>query len=201
MGWRGDYLIVNYIIKLKFYIMKTSNQITKHLKEGKVTQEMLGMATFSYNKRAKNMRDNEREWRDFYRENRYYEDTYGKVDSYQEKKEEYYRRKDECLSLVEPTALHIVEREKTKREWDDACNDYVNVSDYVTEYYLLYEIGTYRFHHPITAEEFHKWENTLPVEEIGDLETEGEDVDNLMSVQTADKIRKGLKSGTYKLVA
>ena len=67
--------------------MKTSNQITKHLKEGKVTQEMLGMATFSYNKRAKNMRDNEREWRDFYRENRYYEDTYGKVDSYQEKVE------------------------------------------------------------------------------------------------------------------
>ena len=33
-----------------------------------------------------------------------------------------------------------------------------------------------------------------------DLQTEGEKVEKLMSVQTADKIRNGLKDGTLKLV-
>ena len=41
---------------------------------------------------------------------------------------------------------------------------------------------------------------TMPVEEIWNFETDGEDVVNLMSVQTADKIRNGLKNGEYKLV-
>lgn len=181
--------------------MKITKSEKEHLMKNEVTQEMLGKATFSYNKRAKNMRDKEREWRSYYRRNRYCEDRYGTVDKYEEKKEDYYKRKDECLSFVEPTALHIVERERTYDEWDEEYEEYISETYYFPEYYLLYTIGTYRFHHPITAEEFHKWENTLPVEEIDDLETEGEDVDNLLSVQTADKIRKGLKSNTYQLVA
>lgn len=182
--------------------MKKSNQIRKHLEKGEVTNEMLGMAAFSYNKRAKNMRDQEREWRDYYRHNRYYKDTYGTVDKYMEKKEEYYRRKDECLAFAEPTALHIVERTRIMREWDAEreCYEAVDsVSFY--EYYLLYTIGTYRFHHPITQEEFSELKNRLPVEDIGNLDTEGEDIEELMSVQTADKIRNGLKTGTYRLVA
>lgn len=182
--------------------MKSSTEIKKHLEKGEVTNEMLGMAAFSYNKRAKNMRDQEREWRDYYRQNRYYKDKYGTVDKYKEKKEEYYGKKEECLSFVEPNALHIVERERTMREWDEEreCYEAVDsVSFY--EYYLLYTIGTFRFHHPITEEEFNEMKNTLPVEDIGDLETEGEDIGELMSVQTADKIRNGLQSGAYRLVA
>lgn len=181
--------------------MKKNSLIKKHLTNGDVTTEMLAMAAFSYNKRAKNMRDNERYWRDFYRENQYYEDTYGKVDGYKEKKEDYYRRKDECLSFVKPVALHIVERKKTLREWNEEYEEYDDDTIIFNEYYLYYTIGTYSFHHPISEEEFHKLENTLPVENIGDLDTEGEDTGKLMSVQTADKIRKGLKSGEYRLVA
>ena len=147
------------------------------------------------------MRDQEREWRDYYRHNRYYKDTYGTVDKYKEKKDDYYRRKDECLSFAEPTALHLVERERTIREWDDESESYEYETYSFCEYYLLYTIGTYRFHHPITGEEFRKMKSTLPVEEIGDLDTEGEDVEELMSVQMADKIRNGLKTGTYRLVA
>lgn len=182
--------------------MKNSNQIRKHLEKGEVTNEMLGMAAFSYNKRAKNMRDQERAWRDYYRENRYYKDTYGTVDKYMDKKDEYYSRKDECLSFVAPTALHIVERTRIMREWDaerESYEPYDTIS--FCEYYLLYTIGTYRFHHPITEEKFKEMKNTLPVENIGDLVTEGDDIEELMSVQTADKIRNGLKAGTYKLVA
>ena len=118
-----------------------------------------------------------------------------------EKKEKYYRSKDECLSFAEPSALHIVEREKTFREWNEELGEYDYYTSTFKEYYLYYTIGTYSFHHPITEDEFHKLEGTLPVENIGNLITEGEDIENLMSVPTADKIRKGLKSGRYRLVA
>lgn len=181
--------------------MLISTQIKKNLAKGEVTDEMLGMAVFSYNKRAKNMRDQEREWRDYYRRNRYHKDTYGTVDKYKDKKDEYYRRKDECLAFAEPTALHVVERERTLREWDDTLGNYVFKTTTFNEQYLLYSIGTYRFHHPIAEEEFHRLEHTLPVEAIDDLVTEGDDIEELMSVQTADKIRNGLKSGVYRLVS
>ncbi len=180
--------------------MKKSNEIKKHLAKGEVTSEMLGMAAFSYNKRAKNMRDQEREWRDYFRHNRYYSDKYGTVDKYKEKKEEYYGKKDECLLFAKPTALHVVERERTYREWDAFCGEYDYETYTIYEHYLLYAIGSYRFHHPISEEEFSRLKSTLPVEEIGDLETEGEEVENLMSVQTADKIRNGLRNGLYQLV-
>ena len=175
--------------------MKISNELKKHLANGEVTTEMLGMAAFSYNKRAKNMRDNEREWRSYYRENRYFQDNYNTIDKYTDKKNEYYSKKDECLSFFKPTALHVVIREKTFWKWGEERTTIFK------EYYSLYNIGSYRFHHPITEEEFSKMKETLPVDEIDYFETEGEDVENLMSVQTADKIRMGLKNGTYKLVA
>jgi hypothetical protein len=181
--------------------MKISSLFKKNLAKGEVTMEMLGMATYCYNKRAKNMRDNERMWRDYYRKHRYYVDKYGTVDKYKGIKEEYYGKKDECLAFVKPTALHIVERERTERDWYGICEEYDYETFTFNEYYMLYTIGSYSFHHPITEEEFKKMKDTLPVEEIGDLVTEGDDIENLMSVQTADRIRNGLKSGEYKLVA
>lgn len=161
---------------------------------------MLAMAAFSYNKRAKNMRDKEREWREYYRSHRYYKDNYGTVYNYQLKKDGYYRRKDECLSFTEPTALHIVERDCKVKVWDAEHRFYEYESRKMNEYYKLYVIGTYRFHQPITESEFEVLKNTMSVEEIWNFETDGEDVVNLMSVQTADKIRNGLKKGEYRLV-
>ena len=81
--------------------MQTSKQIKKCLKEGIVTTEMLSSAIYSFNKRAKNMRDNEREYRHHpeYRQ------------EYHEKKKEYYKCKDELLSYVQPCEIHTVVRE------------------------------------------------------------------------------------------
>jgi len=181
--------------------MKQTNDVKKNLKNGVVTQEMFGSAIFSYNKRAKNMRDKEREWRDYYRGQRYLYDKYDNEGQCRAKKEEYYSRKADCLKFVKPTALHIVERERTCREWDE----YLNEWDYDTytfyEYYLLYKIGTFSFHSPITKEEYDALKDTLPTEELYDFETHGEDIEELMSVQTANKILNGLKSGQYALIA
>jgi hypothetical protein len=181
--------------------MRVTNETKMNLKNGLVTMEMFGEAIYSYNKRAKNMRDKESEWRSFYRHNRYCHDEYDNVGKYKAKKEEYYTKKDDCLKFAQPTALHIVERERTCREW----NDFMDEWDYDTytfyEYYLFYAIGEFSFHSPITKEDYEKMKETLPTEELFDFETYGKDIDELMSVQTADKILKGLKNGEYKLIA
>lgn len=180
--------------------MRISKEIKEKLSKGEVTLDMLGMAAFSYNKRAKNMRNQERKWRKYYRNNYYSFDFHNTEERYKEKKEEYYRRKDECLSFVEPDSIHIVERERSYVSWNKDEYDYDYEYEVFEEYFLLYKIGKYRFHHPITPLEFEKYKNKLPTENIDELLTEGEDTDKLMSVQTADKIRNGLVSGEYKLV-
>lgn len=176
--------------------MKKSNEITEHLANGEVTNEMLAMAAYSYNKRAKNMRDREA----YYRRKYYFNDIYGNANKLKEKKDDYYRRKDECLAFAEPTALHIVERDRKVQVWDAAHRFYEFRSQKVNEYYKLYVIGSYRFHQPIAESEFEVLKKTMPVEEIENFETDGEEVVKLMSVQTADKIRNGLMKGEYRLV-
>lgn len=180
--------------------MRQSKEMKENLKNGFVTMEMFGQAIYSYNKRAKNMRDNERECRNYYRGQRYAYDKYDNEGKYRAKKEEYYSKKDECLKFLKPSALHLVERERTYRTNNGYMDD-----DYDTytiyEYYLLYTAGSFSFHSPISEEEYEKLKENLPTEELFDFETEGEDIEELMSVQTADKILKGLKRGEYTLIA
>ena len=159
--------------------MKAPKEYTQNIKNGVVTLGMLSDAIYTYNKRAKNMRDKARE----YRRTRFYTmyDYYG---DYCDKRDDYYKRKEELLAYVEPKCIHIVERE----DWYG--NDF-------KEYYIFYDFGMRSFHTPIESP---KQYPNLPIENIGDLETFGKDTAELMSVQMADKIRKGLGDGTLKLV-
>lgn len=161
--------------------METSNQMKKCLKAGIVTTEMLSSAIFSFNKRAKNMRDNEREYR--------YHPDYRQ--EYHDKKVEYYRCKKELLSYVQPCEIHIVKRTQQKRYlkgW---------VSVIVTEKYLFYIVGDKSFHSPLPLGDKY---NHLPVLHLEDLQTVGEDPIDLMSVQMARKIMKGLRDGSLRYV-
>lgn len=159
--------------------MKLSKEYQKNLKNGVVTKEMLSEAIYTYNKRAKNMRDKARE----YRRTRFYTnyDYYGQ---YLDKKEDYYKRKEELLDYLEPQCVHIVSRET----WN---------GDLFEEYFIFYDLGKHSFHTPIDNPKDYP---DLPIEDIGDLETFGEEIEELMSVQTADKIRNGLANGTLTLV-
>ena len=163
--------------------MQTSKQIKKCLKEGIVTTEMLSLAIYSFNKRAKNMRDNEREYRHHpeYRQ------------EYYEKKKEYYKCKDELLSYVQPCEIHTVVREHWERDnfgWDKT---------FFIEEYLFYIVGDKSFHSPLPLPIGEKYKH-LPVVKLDELETFGKEPNDLMSVQTARKILEGLRSGALRYV-
>ena len=70
--------------------MKTPKEYSDNLKSNIITRDMLIDCLFSVNKRAKNCRDKEQEYREFYRYMPYVRDKYHSVASYREKKNEYY---------------------------------------------------------------------------------------------------------------
>ena len=86
--------------------MRTPKEYTDNLKKKTITESMLLDCLYSVNKRAKNYRDKERGYRQYYRGNRYAYDKYGNIDHCQVMKEEYYSQKEKLLSVLEPTCIH-----------------------------------------------------------------------------------------------
>lgn len=196
--------------------MRTSREYTKNIRKGIVTEKMFAEAIFSYNKRAKNMRDQERK----YRRQRYltFHDYEGQ---YENKKEEYYGKKEELLKYIDPVCIHTVTRERREKIYDyEKEYKHVNEDDVIyencyydydecrqvwfkvvgvlyKEFFLFYEVAGYSFHTPIKDTSDYP---DLRIEDIGDLETYGEDQSYLMSPQMCDKIRNGLADGTLKIV-
>lgn len=80
--------------------MKTPREFNNNLKKGILTKEMLEACLLSVNKRAKNWRDREREYR------QYREDYYDNCEKAREKKEYYYWKKEILLSILKPTCIH-----------------------------------------------------------------------------------------------
>lgn len=199
--------------------MKTSKEFTVNLKNGILTSTMLGEVIYSYNKRAKNMRDKEHEWASFSRYNRYFIDKYHTEDKYLSKKNEYYSKKDQLLQFAKPSEIHKVKRVNRRKifDWqknynpsenDDVYYFYDRKGDYhefyyveneIIEYYLYFKVGNFSFHHPISEEEVKT--RDLPIRELNDLVTEGANVDDLLSVQFCDKVLNGLTSSSLQLVA
>lgn len=192
-------------------------QWENNLKSHIVTPYMLGAVIYSYNKRAKNMRDKEREYRRY--------QFYGcgrDKEKCSKKKELYYSRKDVLLGFESPCAVHIVERIGRHRiydyqseynnarmsgkdivyrscYWDEDENREVRFCDIAVpfqEYYLYYKIGDYTFHSPI--ENLDNYE--LPVVNIGDLQTRGLPTNQLLSLRNCDRIYRGLKNGSLSYV-
>lgn len=86
--------------------MRTPKEYTDNLKKKTITESMLLDCLYSVNKRAKNYRNKEREYRQYYRGNRYAYDKYGNIDHCQGMKEQYYSQKDKLLSVLETTCIH-----------------------------------------------------------------------------------------------
>ena len=170
--------------------MKTPKSFTMNLKNGEVSLEMLGSCIYTFNKRAKNYRDNMRElieqrrWADWW-EKKYIQRS---IDDAEYKKDEYYGYKDYLLSFVSPIQIHHCQRWNERRQ------------ESIDEYFQLFQVADYSFHHPITEAEAKK--SNLGIEELpSDFSTEGEDIEDLISVQFATKVVRGLKDGTLRLTA
>jgi hypothetical protein len=200
--------------------MKTPAEYTKNLKDGIVTTEMMRDALYSVNKRAKNHRDREREYRH----------AYGKYalrneEKSREEKLAMYGWKELLLSFLEPVCIHrefggfervrVYDYEesfealylemylKDRIVWSNSYYDWDTMQevwffDYETDesryrYYLYYICADHTFHTPIDEAEVTRY--ALDVKDIGTLETYGREIGTLLSMQFVKKLAEALESG------
>ena len=81
--------------------MKTPTNFSDNLKNNIITTSMLEAVLLSVNKRAKNYRDKEREYRRSYG---IY--SWRNTETAATKKEEMYKKKESLLSVMEPLCIH-----------------------------------------------------------------------------------------------
>lgn len=167
--------------------MKTPKNFNQNLKSKIITKDMLGICLYSVNKRAKNCRDKEKAYRKYYHNNTYYYDKYNNIESYASKKEMYYAKKDELLSIIKPNCIHKV---TIVNQHNESFN----------KYFKFYNLGNYSFHQPIVFEDLDLYRN-LEVIDIGYLNTYGHHITDLISVQFVDKVISLIESGDFKYVA
>lgn len=197
--------------------MKTPNEYSENLKSGVITDEMISDVLYSYSKRAKNYRDKEREYRSYFRSNRYAIDWYGNESQCREKKELLYSKKDDILKCYANHLVKVHYQESYTRKrvydydedlekkmdslgyevvWSNCYYDYdedreVFFNDYAIPtklYFLYYEFPGHTFHTPIDECDVKKLYKDLEQEELIDFETFGKDVNDLLSLQFCDKV-------------
>ena len=107
--------------------MRTPQNYKVNLMNGVITASMLEDVLYSYNKRAKNYRDQEQKYRQIRRENRYWFDKYDYEAKAEEKKEMLYKKKSDILSFCSDYLVcihklsftHKIRIEDTEEEYDD----------------------------------------------------------------------------------
>lgn len=201
--------------------MITPQEYIKNLQKKIITAEMLSDCIYSSNKRAKNYRDKQRQYRKWYTSRDY-------AGMAEEQKEKYYAQKDKLLELLTPLCIHRLFRGYVRKRIYDYEEDYrkhEKRGDFIYEnryfdedeyrevwfgdilledqpryeYFLYYEIGDRSFHHPISSEELKKYESLQMIDLDDDFETFGKDVGDLISNQFVNKVLKLVESGDYKL--
>jgi len=160
--------------------MKTPKEYNEKVVNKILDSKIISHVLFSLNKRAKNCRDKKQEFYDkadqIRRSNRYVStDIWHKgVQSYKEKTEEYYQKKDFILkTLFEPIEIHEI-------------ND---------SHFLYYEINGYGFHSPSKNDDLN-----LPIKSIEDFSSLGKDFRELLSVQFCDKVIDLIKNKKFQII-
>lgn len=151
--------------------MRTTRQMNQLLKQRIITDDILGACAYSCSKRAKNYRD---ELREYPRFSRYRKNCHEKIDL-------YYRMKDELLSIVKPVAVHW----QNQLDYDESL---------ITKYFFYYSVGSYSFHKPIEAKDV---DPSLLKYKLENFYTTGEDYRNLVSVQFCEKVLELICSKDY----
>lgn len=207
--------------------MRTPKEYTKNLQNHIITAQMLSDCLYSCNKRAKNWRDKERDWRwsGF--------DEYNNEEKARIQKEKYYEQKETLLSVVEPICIHTETIIKRRREriysyeseydlckeqdsfvnedsyYDIERNEYVEYGDIDRieeehKFYFFYDFGYgHTFHTPIYDEEDAEYwakQDNLQIVDIGRLITYGDKIDDLISTQFVKKVLALIESEDFTFV-
>lgn len=89
--------------------MQTPKEYKENLKNSIITASMIEDVLFSYNKRAKNWRNQMRKYRQIRRDNYYWVDKYGYEDKVEEKMKQLYKKKSDVLSMC-PSQLKAIHK-------------------------------------------------------------------------------------------
>lgn len=198
--------------------MKTPVKYNKLLKENKITEEIIGEVLYSFNKRAKNFRNEKIKYRGR-------NDVYGNYQKNKDKEEEYYSKKEHLLKLFDPVEIHKDTKVKNKRiriydyemnyydykksqivnegsYWDNEIKEYIDFVDIIKVekidlYFLYYKIGLYDFHKPIKGTDIKEY--NLKIKELSNFVTEGKDINNLLSVQFCNKVYDRLMNNELEI--
>lgn len=167
--------------------MKTPKSFSDNLKKKIITEDMLGACIYSVNKRAKNFRDNINA---LYSDLDHVRALYGptgiqyqlqNIEAAKKSKDEYYKYKEQLLSLVHPISIHV------ENSGDTSDN---------VRYYLFYRIGDYSFHKPVKVSALKTYPD-LPMQDIETLTTSGHEISDLVSVQFVKKVLHLIKTRQY----
>lgn len=151
--------------------MKTSKDYQTQLRQGNLSEELIGEVLFSYSKRAKNMRDKIIEYRYYDYWTKYSCDNICRCE---QRRDLYYQRKNDIINICSfmPKCCHRAIYKNGK-----------------TALFFFYDIGNHTFHRPTNNA------NGLPVIDLEDgLWVEGETTTELLSVQFCEKVYQYLVS-------
>ena len=207
--------------------MRTPKEYTENLTKKIITTEMLDDCLYSVNKRAKNWRDKRRKYSNYrYDKYNYEERATAERDKMYQKKEillsiapalcvhkEFagfrrnrvysYQKSYESQWLKHFLRDEIVWR-NSYFDYDNCCEvNFFDFEDRSTNpqwrYYLFYDFGTHSYHSPI-PDNIDPNALGLPVITISTIETRGDDISDLVSMQFVDKVIALVESGDYKYV-
>ena len=210
--------------------MRTPKEYTANIKNGIITAPMLTDCLYSVNKRAKNWRDKEREYR--YKRR----DTYNREEQARDEKERYYSMKETMLSIVQPICIHretihhsgterIYDYDEAMEQYDDAyweyksqdkfiyegsywckqIHDYVHFGDITVEYESEYRYYLYYDlggNHTFHTPVSKKTAESTGLEmiDIDNLMTFGDNIEDLISSQFVQKVIDLIASGQYQYI-
>lgn len=210
--------------------METPKSYKRNLENKIITDEMLGKAIYSVNKRAKNCRDKAREYRRINRRN-YFGDYYGYISKYNEKQIEYYSMKKELLEIVDPICIHVEKYPNRVRVYSNEVENYEELylekelaeeivwtnyfydeeKDERVFFFDYYDVENpnvfYYLYYQVSSFCFHS-----PIdspEDYPDLEvvylddniiTEGMDIQDLLSLDFVKKILKLIRTNDFEYV-
>ena len=115
--------------------MRTPQSYKVNLMDGVITASMLEDVLYSYNKRAKNWRNQERKYRQIRRENYFWYDKYDYEAKAEEKKNMLYAKKSDILSFCSDYLVCIHKLTHTRRiRIEDTEDEYENYSEAIRQY-------------------------------------------------------------------
>lgn len=202
--------------------MKTPKKFQENLKEKIITEEMLDAALYSMNKRAKNWRNKKREYKryNFDKYHNYEKAEENEQVMYEKKERLLSIIEPECVHK-EHVGFERIRVYSYQLNFDDLYVEHILRNDIVWEncyynyetdeevyffdhldyenpiinYYLYYTLKDHTFHSPISEADAKA--AGYKIEAIGHLLTDGDDIQDLVSVQFVDKVIELIDSKDY----